>query len=424
MLPLIAPLFALLAGVALLLLGSGLLNTVLVLRGSAEGYSDGMLGFIMSGYFVGYFVGTHMALSVITRVGHIRAFAICAAVAASSVLLHVVFVDPWFWMLLRVITGAALVMLYTVIESWLNGQTTAAHRGQVFAVYMVVNLIALALAQQMLRLDEPTSFLLFAVASILVTLSLVPVAWTRFAQPVIHEVRQMRFAELRSIAPVAVAGALSSGLAMGAFWGLAPLYAGHIGLYSDHIATFMSCAIIGGALFQYPLGRFSDTHDRRRVLRVIALTATLAALLLIVTSNAGLLVLVAMFVYGGLAFAVYPVAVAHLIDQLEAQDILAGGTALLLVHGIGAAIGPALAGQLMSWWGAQALPLYFALAQGLLALFVWRHERVSGAVEVAPQPSPFVPMLRTTPTALEMLPEEEVEPSADDAQDEQRPSQG
>jgi MFS family permease len=152
---------------------------------------------------------------------------------------------------------------------------------------------------------------------------------------------------------------------------------------------------------------------------MIALVATLAALLLIVTSGAGLLVLVAMFIYGGMAFAAYPVAVAHLMDQLEAQDILAGGTALLLVHGIGAAIGPALAGQLMSWWGAQALPLYFALAQGLLALFVWHHERTSGTVEVAPQPSPFVPMVRTTPTALEMLPDEEGEqaPDADDARD-------
>lgn len=422
MLPLIVPLLALLSGVALLLLGSGLLNTVLVLRGSAEGYSDAMLGVIMSGYFVGYFVGTRMALPVISRVGHIRTFAICAAVAASAVLLHVMLVNPWGWLVLRVVTGAALVILYTVIESWLNGQTVASQRGQVFAVYMAVNLVALALAQQMLRLDSPQSFLLFALASMLVTLSLVPVAWTRFAQPLVHEVTQMRYRQLRSLAPVAVAGALASGLAMGAFWGMAPLYAGHIGLEGDHIATFMSCAIIGGALFQYPLGRYSDSHDRRHVLGCIALAAMIAALLLVVASLAGLWVLIAIFVYGGLAFALYPVAVAHLVDQLPAEDILAGGTALLLVHGIGAALGPALAGALMSWWGPQALPLYFAVVQGALAWSVWRHER-SGVVTEATQPGAFVPMVRTTPTALEMLPEEvtgEV-PAGEPAPGEQRP---
>lgn len=405
MLPLIVPLLALLSGVALLLLGSGLLNTVLVLRGSAEGYSDAMLGVIMSGYFVGYFVGTRMALPVISRVGHIRTFAICAAVAASAVLLHVILVNPWGWLVLRVVTGAALVILYTVIESWLNGQTVASQRGQVFAVYMAVNLVALALAQQMLRLDSPQSFLLFALASMLVTLSLVPVAWTRFAQPLVHEVTQMRYRQLRSLAPVAVAGALASGMAMGAFWGMAPLYAGHIGLEGDHIATFMSCAIIGGALFQYPLGRYSDKHDRRHVLGMIALAAMLAAVLLMIASQVGLWVLVAIFLYGGLAFALYPVAVAHLVDQLPAEHILPGGTALLLVHGIGAALGPALAGGLMSWWGPQALPLYFAAVQGGLAWSVWRHER-SGIVPEATQPGAFVPMVRTTPTALEMLPEE------------------
>ena len=40
MLPTLVPIGALLAGIALLLLGSGLLNTVVSLRGSLEGFSD------------------------------------------------------------------------------------------------------------------------------------------------------------------------------------------------------------------------------------------------------------------------------------------------------------------------------------------------------------------------------------------------
>jgi len=405
MLPLILPISAVLIGVALLLLGSGLLNTLLAVRGSMEGYDDSTLGIIMSGYFLGFFVGTFMALPLIARVGHIRAFAMCASVAASSVLLHVLFVNPWIWLLLRVVTGAALVILYTVVESWLNGQTPAHQRGRVFAVYMAVNLGALAIAQQFLRLDTPQSFLLFALATMMICLSLVPVAWTRFAQPVVHKVERMRFKRLRSIAPVAAAGALVSGLAMGPFWGLAPVYAARVGLDSSGVATFMSVAILGGALFQYPLGRYSDTHDRRRVLFVVCAAAAGAALLLMASSNSALWILPAIAIYGGLAFAVYPVAVAHLVDHLDGDDILPGSSALLLLHGIGAALGPMLAGQLMSLFGAQALPVYFCAMQALTAFVAVRNMHGLKEEELE-HPAPFVPMVRTTPTALEMLPDD------------------
>ncbi|MEE4464409.1 MFS transporter, partial [Azotobacter chroococcum] len=77
MLSQIAPIGSLLGGVALLLLGNGLLNTLLTLRGVAEGYSTGLLGLLMSGYFVGYLLGTWLTVPLIRRIGHIRAFACC-----------------------------------------------------------------------------------------------------------------------------------------------------------------------------------------------------------------------------------------------------------------------------------------------------------------------------------------------------------
>ena len=69
---LIAPISSLLGGVALLLLGNGLLNTLLTLRGVAEGYSTSILGLIMSGYFVGFLLGTWLAIPLVRRVGPIQ----------------------------------------------------------------------------------------------------------------------------------------------------------------------------------------------------------------------------------------------------------------------------------------------------------------------------------------------------------------
>lgn len=406
MLQLISPISSLLAGVSLLLLGSGLLNTLLAIRGGAAGYDSSMMGLIMSGYFIGFFVGTFIALRLIRRIGHIRAFALCAAVASVSTMLHQLIIDPWVWVGLRVLTGAALVILYTVIESWLNAQTPGPRRGRLFSVYMVVNLVSLVLAQQLMRFDSSESYILFALASMLVTLSLVPVTWTRLIPPEIQTIKRLSIPFLWGIAPVAVGAALLSGLAMGAFWGMGAVYASRIGLEDTGVATFMSAGILGGALLQYPLGRYSDSNDRRKVIAITCMLAALASLLLIPAALNSTTLMLAIALYGGLAFAIYPITVAHLIDHLEGPDILAGGSAVLLLHGIGAAIGPALAGQIMTATGPNALPVYFFVMQAGLALFAaWKMRGKDE--ETFEHPAHFVAMVRTTPTALEMHPDEQ-----------------
>ncbi len=409
MLPLLLPIGALLAGIALLLLGSGLLNTLIALRGSLEGFSDTLLGLIGSAYFIGFFAGTHVAPPLIRRMGHVRAFAFFGAVAASCVLVHALIVNAPVWMVLRVLTGMAFVGFYAVIESWLTSQAPAERRGLIFAVYMGVNLVALAAAQQLLRLDSPLGFTLFAVATIFICLSLLPVTATRLPQPAQGEAPRVDLRRLWRAAPAAFCGALASGLAMGAFWSMAPVYGGRIGLTEAEVGLMMSAAIAGGALLQWPIGHVSDRADRRLVLAWVAAGAAAAALGLAAAGLGGNGVLAAAFLYGAAAFAVYPIVVAHLMDHLAHDEILAGNTGVLLLHGVGAAVGPAIAGALMGVLGAVALPLHFALAFIPLAAFaLWVARR--GADEIVEEAAHFMPMLRTSGTVLEMVtPEEHAE---------------
>lgn len=399
----IAPIGSLLSGVALLLLGNGLLNTLLTLRGVAEGYSSGVLGLIMSGYFVGFLLGTWLAIPLVRRVGHIRAFAFCAALAAIAALLHVLFVDPWVWLALRVLYGVALVSLYMVIESWLNAQAPSDKRGQVFALYMAVNLGALAAAQQLLNLAEPSQFILFALAAMLISAALMPITLTRQAQPSVPDTLHSNLRQLLGIAPLAIAAAGLSGLALGAFWGMAPVYASLSGFDASGVGLLMSSAILGGALLQWPIGHYSDQHDRRLVLLwVVALAALLALLMSLLPAGPPLLG--AIFLFGGLSFAIYPIAVAQLIDQLHRDEILAGSSSLLMVNGIGSVCGPLLAGLLMQQLGARALPLYFAAVLGLLAAYTWYRLRHVSDLVSEPH-AHFMPMLRTSHTVLELMPD-------------------
>lgn len=402
----VAQLSSLLAGVVLLLMGAGLMSTLLSLRAGLAGFGDGWLGLIMSSYFAGFFFGTFGAPILIRRVGHVRSFAFCAALVSCLTLSHGLIVDEWAWLIFRGLVGAALVTLYTIIESWLNAQAPAERRGEVFAVYMVANLGALAAGQQLLRLGNADGMALFALVSILVCLSVLPVTWTRLAQPAVSNAPRMSVARLYRAAPAAALGAGLSGLAMGAFWGMTPSFASGLGLGGAQIANLMTATIIGGAAFQFPLGRYSDHRDRRQALGLIGACAGAAAALAAGCAALGWGLPVAMFVFGGFAFAVYPVCAAHLIDQLGRDEVLAGTGTLLLTHGVAAAFGPLVAGYLMEFNGPIALPLFFSATFAVLAALVLGRKVVQRPVEE--QPAHFVPMLRTTPEALALIPTEDL----------------
>jgi MFS family permease len=400
---------ALLSGIALLLLGNGLLTTLITLRGSAEGLDERTLGVVTSCYFGGFLLGIYLAPRLVRRIGHIRAFAFCAGLLAATTLIYGLRVNGPLWMGLRVLTGLGIATLYAVIESWLNYQTPAQQRGQIFAIYMIVNLGALALAQQFIRLASPLEFVLFALAAIFVSLALMPVAWTRLTQPQIAATALMPLRRAWDAAPLALAGILAAGLVMGAFWGLAPLYASNLGFDRAAIAVYMTASILGGALFQWPLGWLSDTSDRRWMLFAVAAGATLGAAALglapqLLPGNAAALY-VAAGLHASFSFSLYSIAITHLIDRITHDELMAGTGTLLFVYGIGATLGPAVAGAAMGAFGNGALPAFYLVATALLAAGCLRQLRRRPDLVVVEAPAHFMPMLRTGPAALALHPD-------------------
>ncbi|AWV08214.1 MFS transporter [Marilutibacter maris] len=416
MIAIVRPLAALLVGVALLLMGSGLLGTLLAVRGRIEGFDDQTLGLVMSAYFVGFFLGTYAAPGLIQRIGHIRAFAFYAALCAATVLLHAIFVSPWAWSVLRLLTGIALVGLYTVIESWLNVQAPPAQRSQVFAVYMAVNLFALAAGQWLIGVSAPAGFVLFSLVAVLVCLAALPVTASRMTQPELPPMPRLALKALYHAAPAAALGALLAGLALGGFWGLAAVYATRIGLDVQGVALLMSMTIVGGAALQWPIGRLSDGGDRRTTLALVCLLAAAAAVVMMLPAGRSGPVLYALFfAFGGLAFAIYPICMAHLLDHLPPEDTLSAGSSLLLLNGIGSAIGPALAGVAMTRIGPDALPGFFAATLGATALIAGGRRLLRR--RDLEHPVAFQAMLRTTPTAFELLPDAQSDSDDDPAGD-------
>jgi MFS family permease len=230
----------------------------------------------------------------------------------------------------------------------------------------------MALGQWLILVGDRFGFVPFALASILFSFALIPITLTPVAEPSAMEVPRFVLKELFYISPIGVIGTIGSGLLGGAFYSLGHVFGQGVGFSERGIATFMAATILGGAAFQWPVGHFSDKHDRRWVLFwVCTLCSGVAALgFYLAREYEGSLIFLGI-VYGGLAFTIYGLSVAHVNDLIDSKRVLEVTSGLLLLYGIGSTVGPTLAGALMDWLGPEALMLYFALVLGVLALSVW-----------------------------------------------------
>ncbi|MBT0585606.1 MFS transporter [Alteromonas oceanisediminis] len=404
---------ALFIGLFLLLLGNSLLTTLLVLRGVAEDFSGKFLGLLTSVYFLGAFVATLVASKLIKRMGHIRCFTFCTALLGFAALAYVMLLSPLAWLVIRFLTGFGIFVVYTVVESWLNGQTQDAYRSRVFSIYTLINLIAVAASQQLLLIDNATGYTLFILAGMLVTAAIMPISWTRLQQPhVAVDMPSMSIRKVYDAAPVAVLGCLVSGLIMGPFWGLTPLFVSDLGYSENQLAAFISLSILGGAAIQYPVGRWSDTMDRRRVILFAFTGAALIALAMAIGAMyfaAERYVITALSaIFCGLVLAVYPISVVHLVDRIHKDHLVGGSSALLMVYGLGSFIGPALAGLSLEYVGVAALPTYYVMVlivfSGLLTAQLVRSRIVEKPEE---HESHYVAMVRTSQNVLPLHPDSE-----------------
>jgi len=178
------PLTALFISYALLILANGLFTTLLSIRTKLEGFSTEWVGFLMTAYYLGMFLGARYSAHVVQRAGHIRAFAALASMVSVSPLIHSIWVEPVAWLFIRLIDGFCIAGLFVITESWLNARADNKTRGSILALYMVTNFTASGSAQFLLPLADPKSFELFSLASIVFSLSLVPLLLSRANAPV------------------------------------------------------------------------------------------------------------------------------------------------------------------------------------------------------------------------------------------------
>ena len=410
--------WALFIGIGVMMIAHGLQMQIMGIRSVLEDFSVFTTGIFMSGYYVGYFIGSKTTPNFVSKVGHIRVFAAFASLASLSALVAVVYVNPLMWTISRFITGISLVSCYVVTESWLNDRATNKNRGQILSAYMMVIYFGLALGMLLLNISKPEAYEPFILVSVLLSVALVPILLTKRPAPKFKKIETISILELYKISPLGSLSSFFTGIIHAAFFSLISVYAtiAKFTLFETSILLFV--ATIAGVLGQGPIGYFSDIFDRRRVIVITTFGSSLLALIAILTSNdpiqniyymdefafRKIIFFIAVGLYTSLCLPLFSLNLAHTNDFVPKSKFVAAGGGLQLIFGVGAISGPILCAIFMEWFGLNGLFVFLIIAHSIIGVFGLYRMKVRNTVENPD--STFTPVPATiTPAGLELDPD-------------------
>ena len=405
--------WALFLGMGFIMMAYGYQSSLLGVRAVQEEFSLTATGFMMSGYFVGYFIGAATIPNIISRVGHIRVFAAFASLASLVILLHSIIIDPFIWFLLRVLTGVSMVCIYTVAESWLNDRSSNKNRGSVLSIYMVVLYGSIGIGMFLLNFSSPKNFQPFILVSVITSLALIPILLTKKKPPTFKKIGAMSLKNLYKVSPFGMVSSFFYGTIQSAVFTLLAVYATSMNftIFEISIVTFLLA--VSGAIAQFPIGKISDIYDRRKVIVFSTFAASTFSIIAIfvskqmylpdglATSKTWFYIFFVLFSFCSLPM--FSLILAHTNDYISKDKFVAAGAGLQFVFGLGAISGPFLCSIFMDIVGANGFFIFLFFFHGVIGVFGVYRMRVRQTIDNPD--SQFVAMPQTiTPAGIELNP--------------------
>jgi MFS family permease len=272
---------------------------------------------------------------------------------------------------------------------------------------MVMCYLGGSVGQQLLNLVDVQKQTLFLIVGLLMTACVIPVSLTRTIHPKIAQIKPMGLKRIFKQAPMGLLGCFTSGLLTSSFYTMGPVFCTQLHLSVTHLSYFMTFTVLGGLLFQWPVGAITDRFDRSQVLPVLSCALAVFCGLMILTIQSSLTVLLAgSIVFGGLMFTIYPTAVARAHDMFEPHNVVTVSSALLLFYGVGAVTGPVVSSAAIEFFPRPyGLFIYFSGIGLLYALvsFLLRLKEIALVIPVEEQVD-FIIMNHTSQVAIQIDP--------------------
>ena len=367
---LISPLSAFFLGTILTCCAYALLTSYLSLNMAQNGVPTSVAGLVLSAYYIGYVFAALSAYHTINKAGHIRAFSSYISIFSALALMHYYSQNTIIWGFLRLLEGYCLGSAMMCLESWLNTRANNNNRGTIMSLYMITTYLGSSLGQLLLNIPTTSGVTIYVTVSVLFSIALVPISLTALPTPDISVYQSMSLRRLYKASPVGVVGCAISGIFVGTFYILGPIYTANNGLSVEVTSLFMFFGVVGGMFAQFPIGKLSDCMDRRFVMLLICGALFLTAPWVQHFIHEGhIAIAVSAFILGCGTFVLYPICVSHVNDKIaDAERVRASGL-LILLQSLGMIGGPILVSFLMQHLGTICFVLAYSFFAGIFVLF-------------------------------------------------------
>ncbi len=405
--------WALFLGMSFIMMAYGFQGSLLGVRAVQEEFSLTATGFLMSGYFIGYFIGAATIPNFISRVGHVRVFAAFASLASFIILIHSILIHPFIWFVLRLLTGISMVCMYTVAESWLNSRSSNKNRGSVLSIYMVILYGSIGIGMFLLNFSTPKNFQPFILVSIITSAALIPILLTKKKPPTFKKINAMTFNELYKASPFGIVSSFFYGTIQSALFTLLAVYATSMNFTIFEISVVTFLLAISGAVAQFPVGKASDYYDRRKVIIISTFGAAFFSILTILVSGQMYLpeglasskkwFYIFFILFSFCSLPMFSLILAHTNDYITKDKFVAAGAGLQFTFGLGAISGPFLCSLFMDLVGPNGFFVFLFFFHSLIGVFGIYRMKVR---QTRDNPdSQFVAMPQTiTPAGIELNP--------------------
>lgn len=360
----VASVWAVIATIFFVQIANGLQTSLLSVRAGMESFPAWTIGIVMASYYVGYSAAPLTSRAIIGRAGHVATMGIGILCAALVIAAHAFLVTPVAWSVFRLVSGFVLSSGYVAAESWIHDRVANDKRGRVFSIYMVVQMIAMTIAQILLGIADPKSPAPFLLAAAIFVIGIVPVIAARHTAP--HRLPPEPFSVVKLFfaSPLGAIATVLAGVSWSIVFTFGPVYAQRSGFDVVHVSIFMAFAMIGGALLQFPFGWLSDHFGRRLTIALMSAGGALVSLFGYWADGEGTIAIyAASALAGAMIFPIYAISAAHTNDAIAPQNRVAAAAGLVLLFGLGSIFGPLAVGGVITALGSSGF--YVVLAATL-----------------------------------------------------------
>ena len=340
-----------------------------------QGTMPGLIGLSAAMTPLGFIVSAPFVPALARRVGGGPLAILGSILAALSLIAIALTQDVWAWMPLRFLLGFFANPLYVISETWLISITPAPRRGRIMGLYSSIVSGGVAIGPLSLGFvgtEGWPPFLIGIVAFLLCGFIVLAVVPRLPNMP--REGETISVGGFFVLAPLLLFAVFTAAVFEQVLLSLLAVYGAALGSTEERIASLITCFIAGNALLQILLGRLAEQFGSTRTMLLCALASLAGSLLLPLIFNSWL-IWPLVFVWGGVSFGIYTMALIQLGERFTGQILIAGNAAFALVWGVGGMVGSPATGLTIQLIGHQGLPLSLGLLCFALVVFLTAERR-------------------------------------------------